>query len=526
MFNSENIDTANDDENTPDAPRLKGWRPLRLLAQGAHAEAWVIEAESPHREQRVLKIPRSPADVVALQREKEFAEVLVHPHIVTFLGPVQTSRGEGTLWEYCAAGDALSLVQVLGPMRVSQAVTVLVPLAQALDYAHEQGVVHGDVSPGNVVFDTQGRPKLCDVGEARTVASPDRWTGTEGFCAPELDGFERRDSLQPAADVYSLSALGWFLLTGRLPGDESRRPALGILLPEAHDDVSELLEAGLNPDPRLRPSLTEFSVACYSWAVPEPLQLHALVDERTALFLPTRHEPGEPPAQRRPQGRLRRFRKNRRQGQRQKSVLPQQPGTVHKDKILRRAHTRMGLGVGATVLGSTMILTNLWTIEESEPSPGADQVAPAAAPLPSWDTIVNQWSSQRTEALIERDLTIVASYAVETGPVAVEDRALVETLQDQGIIYEDLSMSAQVDEIYVDGDTAQVLAEWTMSSYSVRPVDDSEGETRRAEGSTEMVWIESRLFDEEWRIEAVTPVAAEKVQPHTNTAAALLDMPG
>lgn len=529
MFVSDNADADLDGENATETPLVKGWQARRILAHGAHAEAWVMDSLNANQEQCVLKIPRSTADAAALQRERHFAVGLTHPHIVSFLGPVQTSRGEGTLWEYCAAGDALSLVQVLGPLRVSQAVTVLVPLAQALDYAHEQGVVHGDVSPGNVVFDTQGRPKLCDVGEARSISNPDRWTGTEGFSAPELDIHEYRVSLQPAADVYSLAALGWFLLTGRLPGDEARRPALKILLPEAHDEVAELLEAGLNPDPGQRPTLTEFSVACYSWALPEPLQLHALVDERTALFLPTRHELGEQhPAQRRRGGGLLAPRSNNRQRRRKQPTAHRKRRPVPRKKGMRGAHTRMGLGLGATVLGASMILSNMWAGSEPQPVPnaGADQTASEVVPSPAWDTIVDQWSERRAVALTQRDASVVGSYAVDTGAAADDDRALIDALQQQGIVYEGLSMTAQVDDASVEGASAHVLVEWTMSSYAVRSANDAADDAQRTPGSTEHVWIQSKLIDDEWRIESVTPASVDDARPQTNTAAALPNVPG
>lgn len=513
-------------EAAPEPPCLDGWNVLRLLAQGAHAEAWIVESTTPHQNQCVLKIARSDDDVASLQRERRFSQGLEHPHIVAFRGSVATSRGEGTLWEYCPAGDALSLIHVLGPLRVPQAVTVLVPLAQALDYAHEQGVVHGDVSPGNVVFDTQGRPKLCDVGEARTVSSPDRWTGTEGFSAPELDLHEHRVGLQPAADVYSLAALGWFLLTGRLPGDESRRPALNVLLPEAHDEVAELLEASLNPNPQFRPSLAEFSVACYSWGDPEPLQLHALVDERTALLLPTRYEPGQRPSTRPRRARLKIPRLRGRHGRVCGIGLHPRHRPARGRKSLRGAHTRLGLGLGSAVLGVSMILASLWTITEPETSTGTDHTTTAVASTPPWDSIVDEWSQRRAAAFTERDPAAVSSYAVDAGNVAEDDRVLIQSLHDQDIVYEDLTMSARVDEADVDGATANLLVEWSMSPYAVRADDGSTDHVEKADENSEQVWIESMLVEDEWRIASVNPVSKDGTPTPAKSASEVRDAAG
>lgn len=493
-------------QGSDEAPLLDGWTANRLLAQGAHAEAWIVESASTRGETRVLKLPKTVSDAVALEREQRFAGSLDHPHIVEYCGVVATSRGEATLWEHCAAGDALSLVHILGPLTVGQTVTVLVPVAQALDYAHSRGVIHGDVSPGNIVFDTNGKPKLCDMGEARSVDRPDRWTGTEGFFAPELDVEARSLSLQPAADVYSLAALGWFLLTGRIPGAEAQRPALNLLRSDVDEDVAELLEAALQETPALRPTLTEFSVACYAWATPEPLQLHALVDEQTALFLPTRHESS---AVRREAGRSHRRRPRvRRVAQgRQKRAKNERPRLLNRNRnsSMRSAHRRMATGVVTAALGTTLILAHSWASTGTSTERSAEARAETDARAPEWSRIVSEWSEHRAEALTERETSAVDRYAVATSQVAVDDQALIASLHDQGIVYEGLTMSARVNDVTVNGATAHLDVDWTMSSYTARIVDDEVHGEEAATGHTEQVWIESTLVGDEWRISSVVP---------------------
>ena len=101
---------------------------------------------------------------------------------------------------------------------------MLAPVASALGRLHDLGVVHGDVSPGNVLLDLDGRPVLGDLGLGHVVGevSPGVW-GTDGYVAPEvlLGG-----DPTPACDVYALGALGWLCLSGTVPGPPGLRPEL------------------------------------------------------------------------------------------------------------------------------------------------------------------------------------------------------------------------------------------------------------------------------------------------------------
>ena len=101
---------------------------------------------------------------------------------------------------------------------------MLAPVASALGRLHDLGVVHGDVSPGNVLLDLDGRPVLGDLGLGHVVGdvSPGVW-GTDGYVAPEvLLGADPG----PASDVYALGALGWLCLSGTVPGPPGLRPRL------------------------------------------------------------------------------------------------------------------------------------------------------------------------------------------------------------------------------------------------------------------------------------------------------------
>ena len=107
-----------------------------------------------------------------------------------------------------------------GPLRPREAAELVGSIARALHHAHEAGVVHRDVKPGNVLLTSDGVPKVADFGLAKGVDAEDRQTrtgtllGTPGYMAPEQA--EGR-AVGPAADVYALGAVLYECLTGRPP---------------------------------------------------------------------------------------------------------------------------------------------------------------------------------------------------------------------------------------------------------------------------------------------------------------------
>jgi serine/threonine-protein kinase/serine/threonine-protein kinase PknK len=155
-----------------------------------------------------------------------------------------------------------------GPLTVGEALTVGVRLAGALETAHRAGVLHRDVKPSNVLLSAYGEPQLCDFGIARIAGSSETaaniLVGSPSYTAPEL--FEGR-APSAAADVYSLAATVFSLLTGEppfpfRPGENPiafvRRVLAGpipdLRAKRVPDPVCSALELGLNTDPMRRPS--------------------------------------------------------------------------------------------------------------------------------------------------------------------------------------------------------------------------------------------------------------------------------
>lgn len=154
-----------------------------------------------------------------LLREAEAAAGLQHPGIVQVY---QIGEVDGLPYLVMELMDGASMAEQLhdGPVEASRAIDILISIAEAVDFAHQQGIIHRDLKPGNVLFDADGRPRVCDFGLARrmdaeqTLQGTDNVVGTPAYMSPEQARGEATDA---ASDVYSLGATAYSMLTGRPP---------------------------------------------------------------------------------------------------------------------------------------------------------------------------------------------------------------------------------------------------------------------------------------------------------------------
>ncbi|MDP9099830.1 MAG: protein kinase [Verrucomicrobiota bacterium] len=247
-----------------------------ILAEIARGGMGVVyQAREPHSDRVVaLKCVLTYHDdsdhvVARFRREAETAARLEHPNIVPIYQIGETADGFPYFtMKYAAAGSLLqaraSLLQ-----HPHQSAALMVKVARAVHYAHEKGVLHRDLKPGNILLDSYGEPLVSDFGLARCEAVSSYLTrslasfGTPGYIAPEqADG--PAANLTPAADVYSLGAILFELLTGRTPfvGDnafavmkqsaEQPAPKLRILAPKADRDLEIICARCLEREPNDR----------------------------------------------------------------------------------------------------------------------------------------------------------------------------------------------------------------------------------------------------------------------------------
>ena len=258
----------------PAVPAVPGYELGDLLARGATSEVWAgADVEAGRRV--VLKVVHAELHAVeAAAREASVSARAASAHIVRVEACVPLPDGRVALVMPHLRGGALDgLVRARGHLAPGEVVTVLAPVASAIGRLHDLGVVHGDVSPGNVLLEPDGRPVLGDLGLSHVVGdiSPGVW-GTDGYVAPEV---VMGADPTPAADVYGVGALGWLCLTGQVPGPPGLRASLADLsrAGAGATPLVEVLEAAVSPRPEHRPTAHELAWQLFRAADPVALDL-------------------------------------------------------------------------------------------------------------------------------------------------------------------------------------------------------------------------------------------------------------
>ncbi|OAI39773.1 hypothetical protein AYO40_05465 [Planctomycetaceae bacterium SCGC AG-212-D15] len=219
-------------EATPDLAPLERLGPYTILEPlGSGGLGTVYRARHEGLGQIVaLKVlhPRcasEPGFAARLQREGQVLAALAHPHIIG-VRDLGCEAGVYYLAMECVTGKTLrQCLQDEGPLPWPRAAAILDQLCQAVQHAHDHGVIHRDIKPENVLLDADGRVRLGDFGIARLVTGDDssalRLTqasavlGTQGYMAPEQCEPDR--AVTPRADIYALGVVLYEMLTGGLP---------------------------------------------------------------------------------------------------------------------------------------------------------------------------------------------------------------------------------------------------------------------------------------------------------------------
>src|SRR3954469_19441105 len=198
-------------------PVVPGYTLEALLGRGGSGEVWRAVP-------RGGGAPVAGKGLVAGDPERQAKEAallgeLDHPHLVRLIEVVHQPRRGGIprvalVLELLEGGSLATLLTRRGRLRLGEVVTAIAPVAAALAHAHEHGVVHGDLSPGNIVFTADGRPVLTDLGVARVLGEAAAGEVTPPYVDPTV---VRGGAPGPASDVFGVAAAAFHALTGVAP---------------------------------------------------------------------------------------------------------------------------------------------------------------------------------------------------------------------------------------------------------------------------------------------------------------------
>ncbi len=211
-----------------------GFRVLRHIATGGMGAVYEAEQDAPRR-RVALKVVRPSIDSPSLARrlaqEAEVLSRLRHPRIAQVFGAGRATI-DGQEVSYLVmelvAGRPLDQALGRGAWSVAERVVLLADIAEAVQHAHERGVIHRDLKPSNVLVDEERSPRVLDFGIARLVeadplrtmapTAPGLMVGTLRYMSPEqMSGLA--EAVDTRADVYALGVMAYELLSGRLPFD-------------------------------------------------------------------------------------------------------------------------------------------------------------------------------------------------------------------------------------------------------------------------------------------------------------------
>lgn len=194
------------------------------------------------------------------QREAQAAGRLSHPHIVNVF-----DVGENYIVMELLDGQTLAELLSERAFGIEEALGILWPVAEAIDYAHAAGVIHRDIKPGNIMILPGGRPKLMDFGVARldmgSVSAGEGYLGSPCYMAPEQ---MRSGDVTGRADLFSFGVVGYEILTGHRPfqGDSitaivhrvvnENPPAARSLRPDLPPAYDSIFARALAKDPAQR----------------------------------------------------------------------------------------------------------------------------------------------------------------------------------------------------------------------------------------------------------------------------------
>ena len=517
-------------------PVVPGYHVDELLGAGATGSVWAAVRESDGAALAVKVVPVGAGCPEAELAAREVG-VLASVEVEGLVGFHEALglRGDppevAIVLDRVGGGSLQRAVTARGHLSVGESVTVLAPVARALAGLHSAGVVHGDVSPTNVLLELSGRPLLSDLGVARLAGErPGELFGTAGFVAPEvLDG----GSPTAASDVYAVGALAWWCVTGAAPGPAALRRPLEELAPGLPEPWRAATTAALRGVPEERPSAADLALAYFDSARCEALQLVVGTDE-TSLLTARLRSAQQPVPDPDPVAAGRRLPKLPVPRLRVPSVLARLRVPVPSVPALRGRRVVV-LGVLAAVLALTALAVTALVLDppdlpwaraagttaphsvapDHQTRAGLDPSASTASAEPRGGLVADHDSVERDAQGLMQELSDLRAHAMNTAsngdlarldasgsPALAQDEAALERLRRSGRAYAGVELRVRsATALAVTADRASVRAVVDTAAYEV--VSKSGTTQAQPARSGEPMRFTLRWVDGRWQVERV-----------------------
>ena len=218
------------------------------------------------------KAAQRPDLVERFEREARLCKDINHPHVIQSYDVGQEKNVHYMVMEYVDGQCLATLIDDRGRIPWQEAAGMMRKLASALARANEINVIHRDIKPANIIVDSQGEPKLADLGLGKQIGNEDDHgltmqgtaMGTPAYMAPEQ--ISDASSVTPSADVYGLGATFYHVISGRRPyeGKNSAEiltklrnedaPELKEVVPDVPQGFNDLIMQMIEKNPEDRPA--------------------------------------------------------------------------------------------------------------------------------------------------------------------------------------------------------------------------------------------------------------------------------
>jgi serine/threonine protein kinase len=205
-----------------------GYTYVRQIGTGGYSNVHLVFSEK-YQQYFVIK-ENIMSSKEELMNEFELLQSFDHPNIVYIYSLLDIDSGNCIVLEYCSGGTLEDLIESNGRIRSPVIYNYCFQLLSAIEYLHQNKIVHQDIKPSNILLNHQGKIKLIDFGFSQQVHSnsQSRFCGTTLFMAPEI--LEKTEGFDPfLSDIYSLGITFYYISQGKFPFPKESQKDMKVL---------------------------------------------------------------------------------------------------------------------------------------------------------------------------------------------------------------------------------------------------------------------------------------------------------